>query len=712
MGIFFTKSSDFRSVWFSFDLGMPVSIKLARTESVFCREFAKYYSGGNQMYIIHNAWKSIVRNKGRNIMIGIIALVIAVSACVSLSIREAAETTRQKTLSGMSVTAQISYNRAAAMQSLMQSQTSDSSSGEFDRGNFDFSALQGKSLTFDELTNYTKALTSEDSYYYTLSASLSATGDLEPYSASSDTSSSSSDSSTASSTAASGNSIVLNNSIALNTSVLQSNSIVKMDTASSDSSSSDSSSSDSSSSNDSSSSSDSSASDSSSSSSSSESNSGNFSNSSNTNGFGVTNGSGNTNGGNTNGSGNASASGNDNGAGDLDASGNANFDAQNNSGETQNGPMGMDFRSNGDFSITGYSSYNAMLSLFGEDGTCSITSGQMFDADTSDPVCVISNELAMYNNLSVGDQITLSNPNYTDETYTLTIVGIYTNSSSDTGNSRFARSDPANNIYMSYNSLNAIITQSVASANTMTNQSGETVSAALTNEPQFTYVFPTVANYNAFVSSVTAMGLSSDYTITSSDLTSFENSIRPLETLSTMAGWFFLVVLIIGGIILVVLNIFNLRERKYEVGVLTAIGMKKWKVASQFVCELLCITFIAIIIGAGVGAATSVPVTNALLANEISSSQSTTQNVAGRFGVNENEIQGNIPNMGTFARGENSASGTNSVQSYVNSVSNATNLTVILELIGVGIFLTILSSLAALVTIMRYEPLKILSNRA
>lgn len=34
-------------------------------------------------------------------------------------------------------------------------------------------------------------------------------------------------------------------------------------------------------------------------------------------------------------------------------------------------------------------------------------------------------------------------------------------------------------------------------------------------------------------------------------------------------------ILVIGAVILVVLNIFNVRERKYEIGVLTAMGMKK-----------------------------------------------------------------------------------------------------------------------------------------
>jgi putative ABC transport system ATP-binding protein len=43
------------------------------------------------MYIIKNALRCIGRSKGRNVLIGIIALVIAISACIGLSIRQAAE---------------------------------------------------------------------------------------------------------------------------------------------------------------------------------------------------------------------------------------------------------------------------------------------------------------------------------------------------------------------------------------------------------------------------------------------------------------------------------------------------------------------------------------------------------------------------------------------------------------------------------------------
>lgn len=59
------------------------------------------------MYIIKNAFRCIGRSKGRNILIGIIALVIAVSACLGLSIRQAAESAKQSALDELTVTATI-----------------------------------------------------------------------------------------------------------------------------------------------------------------------------------------------------------------------------------------------------------------------------------------------------------------------------------------------------------------------------------------------------------------------------------------------------------------------------------------------------------------------------------------------------------------------------------------------------------------------------
>ncbi len=550
------------------------------------------------MYIVKNALKSITRNKLRNILIGIIVLIISVSACVSLSIRQAAEVAKEDTLSGLSVTGQISFDREKSMKDMM-SQSRDSSDSDSDiktgKQRFDFDVLQGSSLSLDEYMTYTKAQSDGDSYYYSAALSLNATGKLLPYGTEEESGDSSS----------------------------------------------------------------------------SESKSGSDSNPDN-DGF-------------------------KNGPPDMQM-------PQNNDSSGDFRPMKPNQVNQGDFQLTGYSSYDAMLSMFGEDGTYTVTDGEMFDENSDALECIISNELAIYNDLSVGDTIKLSNPKYEDETYKLKIVGIYTNSaSSSEEDTRFRMNDPANNIYLSYNALSKIVSKSEKAANTTTDSDGNSTSAVLKSKLAFTYTFKSVENYESFAKKVYDLGLSEDYKVSSSDLQSYENSLLPLETLSTTAIWFFFIVLGVGAIILITLNIFNLRERKYEIGVLTAIGMKKAKVSFQFVSEIFIVTFIALIIGTSVGAAVSVPVTNALLQNQVQSTQESGEKINDKFGFKPDGFPGEMSKGNRFQSSK--------AVDYVDSVSGATNLMVIIELIGVGLALTIFSSLAALISILKYEPLKILSGR-
>ena len=48
---------------------------------------------------------------------------------------------------------------------------------------------------------------------------------------------------------------------------------------------------------------------------------------------------------------------------------------------------------------------------------------------------------------------------------------------------------------------------------------------------------------------------------------------------------------------------------------------------------------------------------------------------------------------------------------YITEVNSAMNLTVVLQMIGVGLLLTLVASAASVLFIMRYDPLKILANR-
>ena len=137
------------------------------------------------MYIIKNALRCIGRSKGRNVLIGIIALVIAVSACIGLSIRQAAESAKTSALDGMNVTATISYDRAGAMGN-MGGGRPGMGGGGFMGGSFDPNQLgdimgKGSSLTLEEYQTYAKASSVKD-FYYTLTAYFNGSENFSPVS--------------------------------------------------------------------------------------------------------------------------------------------------------------------------------------------------------------------------------------------------------------------------------------------------------------------------------------------------------------------------------------------------------------------------------------------------------------------------------------------------------------------------------------------------
>lgn len=399
-------------------------------------------------------------------------------------------------------------------------------------------------------------------------------------------------------------------------------------------------------------------------------------------------------------------------------------------GQNGQGMGGGRMGTQGDFTLTGYSSDAAMTDFL--DGASAITEGKMFAEGTADNTCVINSELAAYNDLAVGDTITLANPNEESETYTLTVCGIYEKESQ--GDSAFgmmggfmAGADSSNQIYTSYQTLEGILSQSEEAAVTETDsETGRTTTTALQSMLNGSYAFDSVEDYENFQEEVKDMGLSENYTVSSSDLSSYEESLKPLENLSEYAGYFLLVIMIIGAAILIVLHIFAIRERKYEIGVLAAIGMKKWKIALQFLLESLCVTFLGLLIGAAAGAVSSVPVTNTLLEQQIESSSQDSRNQ--RFGremggFNPGEMPDNIGGSQEegsqdgqpTGEGEQPKGGSMPVfeeaSAYISSISSATDFQVILEMAGIGILLTIVSGCTALIFIMRYDPLRILSNR-
>ncbi len=371
---------------------------------------------------------------------------------------------------------------------------------------------------------------------------------------------------------------------------------------------------------------------------------------------------------------------------------------------------GMGGVARGDFNVLGYSSINGMTNFI--NGNYQITQGSVFEDGTQEAVCLITDELAYENELIVGDVIEFANPGNEDETYEFEIVGIYTDTTVEEASAMNWFSNSANQIITTYKSVEDVIKKSQDASNQIdaTAQSDETVSTAMGSQLTSTFYLKNRDSISGFEEELKSKGLGDIYTV-STNLNSFEESLKPLTNLNKFATIFLWLVLLIGGIILFVLNMINIRERKYEIGVLRAIGMKKGKLAMQFITELLLVTFISIVIGSAIGSAASIPTASTLLKSEIESIQTSEQQIAQNFGREGSAGmpqgatgQGRVMMEGVFNPGGN--------VNYISQINAVINFSVLGQLVIIGIFLTMFSSIISIILISRYEPLKILSERS
>lgn len=332
----------------------------------------------------------------------------------------------------------------------------------------------------------------------------------------------------------------------------------------------------------------------------------------------------------------------------------------------------------GDYTITGYSSLDAMTDFI--EGSYSITEGSISNNFTTNN-CVINSELATLNDISVGDKITLVDPSDEDITYKLTVTGIFEETSSDA----------SNQMSMFTNSANTIITNVTAVNNII--KLDEDMNS--TTKP--TFVLTNKDVIDSFSKEVEDKGLS-EYLTVSSNVDDIESATSSISNIKTFATTFLIITFIIGGIVLFVINLINIRQRKYEIGVLRTIGMKKSLLTAQFTTELLAVAIISLAIGAGSGAMLSVPVSNALLQKEITSSQNQMEEINQNFG-------------GGFKGGKGgSMNGVSQVQAF-DSINATVDGKVLVQLFAIGLGLTFISSSACMVSIQRFSPLTILKER-
>ena len=353
------------------------------------------------------------------------------------------------------------------------------------------------------------------------------------------------------------------------------------------------------------------------------------------------------------------------------------------------GQMGM---SSLDFTLTGYSSIESMSEFINGTYTMTEITDNAWDVAFDGNYVFINEELASYNELALNDKIKLEDED--GNTYEFEIIGIFTDNeeAEDSMMSMFS------------NSANTIVTNADALINI------DTENDSISGSINPTFIIDDYENAETIQTEFYEKGLDETY-IVETNQEMAESGVSSVKNVKSFATTFLIITLLIGGVVLFILNMINIRERKYEIGVLRTIGISKLKLTMQFVSELLVVAFVALIIGAGIGATMSKGVSNSLLSSEIESSTNSSEQMKNNFGGMGERPDDNGGNRGGNMPDFNKMAGTPSIQAY-DSIDAVVNITVILELLVIGLSLVFVSSIASMISIQRFSPLTILKERS
>lgn len=356
--------------------------------------------------------------------------------------------------------------------------------------------------------------------------------------------------------------------------------------------------------------------------------------------------------------------------------------ANNNSGGSRFQGGGGRQMISADISIEGVLSA-ALLDDFTSGGS-KITDGRnITKTDADAKVAVINETLADQNKLKVGGSITVSSATDDSVKTKLKIVGIYkTTSSGDDQAQHFSFLNPDNKIYTPY----------TAAAALKGSDNQNNISSAV-------YYMDDAKYIDSFVTAAKKTSIDyNTYTLTANDQV-YQQMVGPIENVASFSKSVVYLVSIAGAVILGLIVMMSIRERKYEMGVLMAIGEKRWKLIGQFLTEILAVAVIAIGIASAAGSLVANQLGNQLLSQQISSADDSQQQSAGGWGGGEMSHRG-----GMFGQHSSSADVISTMQVNVS-------LNDLLILGGIGIAIAVIATLLPSVSVMRLHPKTILTKQ-
>jgi len=293
-----------------------------------------------------------------------------------------------------------------------------------------------------------------------------------------------------------------------------------------------------------------------------------------------------------------------------------------------------------------------------------ITSGKALDGTSDSNEAMISKSMASKNNLSVGSTFTAYGT-------TLTVSGIFTVSNeADAGT----------------------VVVSLPTEQGLSGQTGDVTSAVATVD--------SLSNLSSVTTAIKNTLGSSTADVTSS-LTQANNTIAPLNSVKNISLFSLIGAVIAGAIIILLVMVMIVRERRREIGVLKAIGGSNLKIILQFITEAITLTILGAIIGLIIGVIGGTPVTK-LLVNNSTSSTTTTSQFGGSGAV---RTSGGGGGGGSFFA---TRLGGSNIVSGVKDIKAAAGWSILLYGFGAAIVIAVLGSTLAAGLIAKIRPAEVM----
>lgn len=271
--------------------------------------------------------------------------------------------------------------------------------------------------------------------------------------------------------------------------------------------------------------------------------------------------------------------------------------SQSKGGQAGNPPGEGQGMNQGDFRIQGVSD-SSLLTTFTQGEAKIIKGSAITSEDAGSNVVLIEKTLAEENNLAVGDTFKVKDSN--DKEVELKVKGIYeTTDAGDELGMQFNFLNPANTLITPYTMVA-----------TLDGEESGTIDEA-------TYTLSDPAKMTSFVKQAEKLIDTDTYSLQTNDQM-YQQMLQPLNNVKSFAKNIVLLVGIAGAVILTLIVMLSIKDRRYEMGVLLSLGESRVKLIGQFFVEIL----ICLVFALGIAGVSGNLVGNAL-GNQLISQQTT-----------------------------------------------------------------------------------------